>query len=212
MFTGIIEALGTIISVESSAADSGRSAILAVDTGSLTVAETRVGDSIAVNGVCLTVTRVQSVKNIVHFDVSPETLAKCLIDQWRAGDRVNIESALTLQKPLGGHLVSGHVDGKGVLIKRLDRAQSSSMQFRSPRSIGRYIAVKGSITVDGISLTSNQVEDQQDKTLFEVTIVPHTLKCTNLGSIVEGNSVHLEIDLLARYIERIRESDRVTTL
>jgi riboflavin synthase len=208
MFTGIIESLGTIVSVTHSSADRSESAVLTVDAGSLNVADFAIGDSIAVNGVCLTVIRIQPLENNVYFDVSPETLTKCLINQWQSGDRVNIESALTLQKPLGGHLVSGHVDGKGVLIKRLDSEQSTWMQFRSPRSIGRYIAVKGSITVDGISLTSNEVEDQQEETLFDVTIVPHTLNCTNLGSITEGDSVHLEIDLLARYIERIRDSDR----
>ncbi len=208
MFTGIIESLGTIVSVEYGNDDGGNSAVIVLQCGSLDIDSITIGDSIAVNGACLTVTEIYLSDRSLGFDVSAETLAKCLISGWRAGDRVNLESALTLQKPLGGHLVSGHVDGVGILQERRDADQFTCMRFKTTRAIGRYIAVKGSITVDGISLTSNQVEDLDDDTVFDVTIVPHTLKVTSLETLAEHSAVHLEIDMLARYIERLNASDQ----
>lgn len=201
MFTGIIEALGCIVSKQDNAAG----VVLQVDLGGLEVSGVQIGDSIAVNGACLTVTEINDT--IARFDVSPETLSKCLIGVWAAGDRVNLERALTLQKSLGGHLVSGHVDGTGELIERRDATESTRMIFETTREIGRYIAIKGSISVDGISLTSNTVEDIGETTRFEVTLVPHTLSVTTLGKLCEQDRVHLEIDLVARYLERMHESD-----
>ena len=200
MFTGIIETLGSIESLEKG--DDG--AVLRVDLNEIKASEINVGDSIAVNGVCLTVTRLEH--DVAQFDVSPETVTKCLIDEWQVGDSVNLESALTLEKPLGGHLVSGHVDGTGLLVERHDADEATRMTFETPIKIGRFIAIKGSITVDGISLTSNTVEDSDQITRFEVTLVPHTLANTTLGSLRENSRVHLEIDLVARYLARLNES------
>ncbi|MBX2870105.1 MAG: riboflavin synthase [Acidiferrobacterales bacterium] len=202
MFTGIIEALGSITSTE----PDHKGLRLQVDLSGLRVSDISIGDSIAVNGTCLTVTQLNG--NTGCFDVSPETLDKCLIGQWRVGESVNLETALTLNKPLGGHLVSGHVDGTGELIERRDSEESTWMRLRTEREIGRYIAVKGSITVDGISLTSNQVFDEGETTFFDLTLVPHTLAVTSLGAMKKGTSVHLEIDLMARYIDRMQHSDQ----
>lgn len=199
MFTGIIESLGTIVSKHESAG----SVVLLIELGELDASTLATGDSIAVNGACLTATRFQD--NSVRFDVSPETLSKCLIGEWKIGDKVNLERALTLQKPLGGHLVSGHVDGIGQLIERRDESDSTWMQFETPRTIGRFIAVKGSITIDGISLTSNAVKDVDENTRFEISLVPHTLAMTTLSNLIEGSHVHLEIDLVARYLERMNQ-------
>jgi len=202
MFTGIIESLGTIVSKHEAAGG----VVLQIDLGELDASALAIGDSIAVNGACLTATRFED--NSVRFDVSPETLSKCLIGEWKIGDKVNLERALTLQKPLGGHLVSGHVDGTGRLIERRDGSDTTWMQFEAPRAIGRYIAVKGSITIDGISLTSNTVKDADENTRFEITLVPHTLAMTTLGNLIEGDHVHLEIDLVARYLERMNQADQ----
>ena len=214
MFTGIIESQGTVIENQISTTQSGpdlsaQGRQLLIDLGGLNAECIEVGDSIAVNGACLTVTRLQhhDGNHRARFDVSSETLSKCLIAAWRPGERVNLECALTLQKPLGGHLVSGHVDGVGMLVDRKDGELSTWMQFTAPGSIGRFIAAKGSITVDGISLTTNQVFDKQDATIFEVTLVSHTLENTNLGPMPVNRKVHLEIDLIARYVQRMVESD-----
>lgn len=211
MFTGIIEALGTVADIEHCLVESGspQGLVLQIDLATLPVEQISIGDSIAVNGTCLTVTEL--IENIARFDVSAETLSKCLLGDWQPGQRVNLERALTLQTPLGGHLVSGHVDGTGILAERRDSAESIWMQFSAPRAIGRFIAVKGSITVDGISLTSNKVHDEGESTLFEVTLVPRTLAVTTLGTLQQDSPVHLEIDLVARYLQRIFESDTSAT-
>jgi len=180
--------------------------VLGIDLNILEMSDARIGDSIAVNGVCLTLTKYG--QNLGYFDVSPETLSKCLVADWKTGDKVNLERALTLQKPLGGHLVSGHVDGTAQLTGRTDGETSTWMQFLLPRAIGRYIAIKGSVTVDGISLTSNKVNDEGEQTLFELTLVPHTLSMTTLGDLLPGSHVHIEIDLIARYLERMSVSDK----
>ncbi len=201
MFTGIIETLGTVISA--SVDHSGIK--LTVDLTGLALGEISTGDSIAVNGTCLTLTHLDN--NVGSFDVSPETISKCLIAEWKEGERVNLETALTLSTPLGGHLVTGHVDGTGNLVERKDSAESTWMRFRAPREIGRFIAMKGSITVDGISLTSNAVFDEGETTYFDLTLVPHTLAVTSLGEMKQGSRVHLEIDLMARYLDRMHQSD-----
>jgi len=202
MFTGIIETLGTIVSAR---VEHG-GIKLKVDLTGLALERIFIGDSISVNGTCLTVTRIEEGGGL--FDVSPETISKCLVGEWKEGDRVNLETALTLSTPLGGHLVTGHVDGTGSLIERKDSEESTWMRFSAPREIGRFIAMKGSITVDGISLTSNAVFDEGEITYFDLTLVPHTLEVTSLGKMKEGCRVHLEIDLMARYLDRMLQSDQ----
>ena len=201
MFTGIIETLGAIIAVRSEHGGIK----LKVDLSGLALEDITIGDSIAVNGACLTVTQID--EGLGSFDVSPETISKCLIGEWKEGESVNLETALTLRTPLGGHLVSGHVDGTGSLVERKDSEDSTWMRFSAPREIGRYIAMKGSITIDGISLTSNSVFDEGEVTYFDLTLVPHTLAVTSLGDIKEGARVHLEVDLMARYLDRMHQSD-----
>ena len=184
-------------------ADGGRS--IAVALGGLEADAIRAGDSIAVNGVCLTVTRL--LAEAAHFDVSGETLERCLVGQWRVGDRVNLEPALTPTTPLGGHLVSGHVDGIGRLQVRCAAAGGTQMRFSVPPELGRFVAVKGSIAVDGVSLTVNRLTDADERTEFEVMLVPHTLRHTTLDAIQPPAPVHIEVDMLARYVGRLAEFD-----
>ncbi len=202
MFTGIIEARGRISGIES--VPDGLT--LFVDLGNLESETIRAGDSIAVNGVCLTVTRLDG--GIGRFDVSRETMDRCLVGEWKVGDGMNLESALTLAKPLGGHLVSGHVDGTGVLDAVVPGEESTWMRIRVPRNLGRYVAIKGSVAVNGVSLTSNRVTDDGVETLFELTLVPHTLSMTTLGGLAAGDGVHIEVDILARYLQRLLQSER----
>jgi len=194
MFTGIIEALGRIASVEVIGGDRRmRFEAQGFLRGS------GLGDSIAVNGVCLTAIEFSDD----HFvaDLSAETLNLNLTTagRWQAGQAVNLERALTPSKPLGGHLVSGHVDGLGRLLGKHEEARSWRMQFEAPAELARYIARKGSICIDGISLTVNEVEGAR----FGVNIVPHTLTHTTLGALAVGDPVNLEVDQIARYLERL---------
>ena len=193
MFTGIIQAVGEIVAVESVGGD----ARLRIDTGGLDLAGAGLGDSIAVSGVCLTVIDFSPG----HFaaDVSQETLSLTTLGDAREGSRVNLEPALTLATPLGGHLVSGHVDGIGGLLSMDTDARSTRMEFESPPELSRYIARKGSVTIDGTSLTVNAVEGHK----FSVNIVPHTLERTIMGGYKAGTRVNLEVDLIARYLERL---------
>ncbi|PPE73005.1 riboflavin synthase [Solimonas fluminis] len=192
MFTGIIEALGRIASVETVGGDRRmRFQAPGYLKGS------GLGDSIAVNGVCLTAVEFSDD----HFiaDLSAETLNLTTAGRWQAGQAVNLERALTPSKPLGGHLVSGHVDGVGRLVGKHEEARSWRMQFEAPAELARYIARKGSICIDGISLTVNEVEGSR----FGVNIVPHTLTHTTLGGLAVGDPVNLEVDQIARYLERL---------
>ena len=200
MFTGIIEARGSIAGIEP--VPDGLT--LFVDLGNLEPETIRTGDSIAVNGVCLTVTRLDG--DIGRFDVSRETLDRCLVGNWKVGDGMNLESALTLSKPLGGHLVSGHVDGTGVLDAVVAGEESTWMRIRVPRNLGCFVAIKGSVAVNGVSLTSNRVRDDGEETVFELTLVPHTLSMTTLGNLAAGDGVHIEVDILARYLQRLLQS------
>jgi riboflavin synthase len=192
MFTGIIEALGELRTVESVGGDR-RMTIAAADY----LQGCRLGDSIAVNGVCLTAVAFED--GAFAADVSGETLAATTAGRWKAGDRVNLERALTPDKPLGGHLVSGHVDGLATLISREEDARSWRLRFEVPAPLARYIARKGSVTLDGISLTVNEVEDR----VFGVNIIPQTWTHTTLGQRGVGDAVNLEVDLIARYLERL---------
>ena len=198
MFTGIIETLGTVAAMEARGGDLR----LTVSAPGMELGSTRLGDSIAVNGVCLTVTALDRPR--FSADVSRESLSVTTLGDLAVGDRVNLEQALTLSTRLGGHLVSGHVDGVGeVLSMHLD-ARSTRVHFRAPRALARYIAAKGSVTIDGTSLTVNHV----DGATFDVNIIPHTWGLTRFSVYRVGTRVNLEVDLVARYLERLLLGDR----
>lgn len=193
MFTGIIQAVGKI----TASRQQGGDARLRIETGSLPMTGVQLGDSIAVNGVCLTV--VEQEKNEFSADVSGETLACTTLGSFGAGQRVNLEKALTLGTPLGGHLVSGHVDGVGEILERKQDARSVRFRIRLPAALSRYVAAKGSICLDGASLTVNHVDREE----FEVNLVPHTLSVTMLSDWCTGQRINVEVDLVARYLERL---------
>ncbi len=198
MFTGIIEAIGTLRSLSPKGGDLR----IQLDTGGLDLSDVRLGDSIAVNGICLTV--VELTGSGFWADVSRETLGHTILGELKPGSRVNLEKALTPTTRLGGHLVSGHVDGVGEVVGREDNARAIQFRIRAPRELARYIALKGSITVDGTSLTVNGVNGAE----FELTIVPHTLAQTIMADYRPGRRVNLEVDLLARYLERLLQGER----
>ena len=197
MFTGIIECMGSLEEIGKIRA--GRR--LSIRIGELPGAFPQPGDSVAVNGVCLTVTGVD--RTVAAFDVSRETLSCSLISDWDTGDRVNVERALTLQTPLGGHLVSGHVDGLARVVSRRDEAGFAEVAFMLSADLGKFMAVKGSVSIDGVSLTINQVADHAENTRIAVMLVPHTLEHTTLGSLAPDRLVHVEVDQIARYIYRL---------
>ena len=199
MFTGIIQAVGEIAALEPQGGDLR----LRVRTGKLDLGDVRPGDSIAVSGVCLTA--VELPGDGFWADVSGETLAHTVIGDLKAGARVNLEKALLPTTRLGGHLVSGHVDGVGEVVERRSDARSERLRIRTPQGLARYIAAKGSICVDGVSLTVNAVE----RNVFELNIVPHTLAETTLNEYRPGRRVNLEVDLIARYLERLLLGDTV---
>jgi riboflavin synthase len=202
MFTGIIEAIGTISSLESKGGDKR----LHIDTGKLDMSDVKPGDSIAVSGVCLTAIEFDSSSFVA--DVSGETLAHTTLGKLSKGDHINLEKALTPSSRLGGHMVSGHVDGVGEIVSRSKDARSIRFTLRAPAELTRYIARKGSICVDGISLTVNSVDEDS----FDLNIVPHTLEQTTMNDFESGRRVNLEVDVIARYLERlITDSDRNET-
>ena len=195
MFTGIIQDVGTVRAVTPRSGDV--EFVVAVDR--LPLATTRAGDSIAVDGVCLTVTRIGA--NEFAADVSRETLAVTTLGGLEAGTRVNLEPALRAGEPLGGHLVSGHVDGVAEVLSMEPDARSVRVAIRVPAALARYIARKGSVCVDGVSLTVNRVQGDT----FDVNLVPHTQAVTTLGEWRAGRRVNLEVDQVARYVERLGE-------
>ncbi len=191
MFSGIVAATGRILNV-TPLADGVR---LAVDVGTLDLSDLQLGDSIANNGVCLTV--VAREGNTVQFDVSRESL-NCTVGLAEPGE-VNLEKALRLADRLGGHLVTGHVDGIGEVIKFEPIGESHELVIRAPAALAGYIAKKGSITVDGVSLTVNWIEGRD----FSINLIPHTVEVTTLKRLAPGSTVNLEIDIIARYMERM---------
>jgi riboflavin synthase len=193
MFTGIIQSIGSIAALETKGSDLR----LRVRTGKLDLGDVQLGDSIAVNGVCLTA--VELPGDGFWADVSGETLAHTTFGQLRVGQRANLEKALTPTSRLGGHLVSGHVDGIGEVIERYSDGRSERFRIQAPEGLAKYIAGKGSICVDGASLTVNAVEGAT----FLLNIVPHTLQETILGEYRSGSRINLEVDLIARYLERL---------
>lgn len=202
MFTGIIEAIGSIAALTPKGGDMR----VYVQTGKLDLADVKLGDSIAVSGVCLTA--VELPGDGFWADVSRETLARTAFVDLKISSRVNLEKALMPTSRLGGHLVSGHVDGVGEVVSRQDNARAVQFRIRAPRELARYIALKGSITVDGTSLTVNAVDGAE----FELTIVPHTLAETIMADYRPGRKVNLEVDLLARYLERLLMGDKAAEL
>lgn len=193
MFTGIIQAIGDIERLEPRGGD----VRLAVRAGKLGLDSAVIGDSIAVNGVCLTAVQIGGGRFMA--DVSRETLSLTTLGNLGPGSRVNLETALTLATPLGGHLVSGHVDGVGTVLEVREDARSWRLRIHAPGDLARYIAQKGSICVDGTSLTVNEVKGA----VFDLNIVPHTLEETIIGDYKSGSRVNLEVDLIARYLERL---------
>ena len=193
MFTGIVQDVGRIRTLEALGGDTR----LTVGVERLELARTAIGDSIAVAGVCLTVVALEP--GAFSADVSRETLALTTIGDWRVGQRVNLEPALRAGDALGGHLMSGHVDGVAEVCARQDEARSQRFRIRLPQPLARFIARKGSVGLDGVSLTVNAVEQQE----FEVNLIPHTLAATTLGALAVGERVNLEVDLIARYTERL---------
>lgn len=198
MFTGIITAVGTLTALHSRGGDIR----LSIATGRLELGDVQPGDSIAVNGVCLTV--IEHSGRGFQADVSRETLERTTFGGVQAGTPVNLEKALTPSTRLGGHLVSGHVDGIGTVTDWRPDGRSWRLRIQAPDALARYIAEKGSICVDGVSLTVNRV----DGAAFELNIVPHTLVHTTLADCQTGRRVNLEVDLIARYLERLLLGER----
>lgn len=193
MFTGIIEATGVVATLASKA-DGLR---IHINSGKLDLSDVKLGDSIAVNGVCLTA--VDLPGDGFWADVSSETLQRTSLSGLRVGSGVNLEKAMAVGDRFGGHMVSGHVDGIGQIVSRKDEGRFVRFKVRAPEQLARYIAEKGSITVDGTSLTVNGVEGGD----FVLTIVPHTIQETIISEYAVGTRVNLEVDLVARYLERL---------
>ncbi len=198
MFSGIIADVGIITRAE----DRDGGLRLSVATESLGMDDVRIGDSIAVNGVCLTVVKIDG--NTFTVEVSRETL-NCTVGLERQGGHVNLEKAMRLSDRLGGHLVSGHVDGVGEVIAFNDIGESWRLVVCAPHELAKYIAIKGSITINGVSLTVNHVAGAE----FEVNLIPHTLEVTTLNELKAGAKVNLEIDLIARYVERMLTAENL---
>ena len=197
MFTGIIESVGSVADIQAL----GEDRRLQINTGKLDLGDLKLGDSVAVNGICLTVTQLTG--SGFWADVSAETIACSTFAGLQRGDRVNLEKALTPTSRLGGHLVSGHVDGMGEVVARETVGGSIKLTIKTPANLTRYIAEKGSITINGISLTVNRVEGA----LFELNIVPHTQGETTLIDFRPGTAVNIEVDQIARYLERLLQGD-----
>ena len=200
MFTGIVQAVGTIETV--SPLEKG--VRLVVHTADLGTADVKLGDSICIQGACMTVIAIDGAR--LSFDVSRESL-DCTVGLAASG-RVNLEKAMALGDRIGGHLVTGHVDGLGEVTAFAQVGESWRLEVRAPRDLARYLARKGSITVDGVSLTVNRVEDGADGTRFEVNLIPHTVAVTTLSRLTAGARVNLEVDLIARYTDRLATAPR----
>jgi riboflavin synthase len=199
MFTGIVAAVGRIESVKPLGTDADAGVRLNVEAGGLDLADVQLGDSITIQGACMTV--VAKTAHSFEVDVSRESL-NCTAGLGETGE-VNLEKALRAHDRLGGHIVSGHVDGLGTVTHFAPVGESHELRVLAPREIGRYLAYKGSITVNGVSLTVNSVKDRDDGCEFSINLIPHTVQVTSLKNLREGSQVNLEIDLIARYVERM---------
>ncbi|MDC0936083.1 riboflavin synthase [Pirellulales bacterium] len=194
MFTGLVEGRGTVRATE----DDGPGKRLVIKASEI-AERAEIGASVAVNGCCLTVVAVDSAE--MTFEAGAETLQRTNLGSLLAGHFVNVESSLRMGDEIGGHLVTGHIDGSGELMRRIDQAEWSDMWFRAPPELTRQMASKGSVAVDGVSLTLVEVEDEQ----FSVALIPHTLKVTTLGELSVGDRVNIETDILAKYVQRQME-------
>jgi riboflavin synthase len=202
VFTGIVEELGTVVSVENTATGPDAAVLLRVQ-GPLVTGDVAPGDSIAVSGVCLTVVDIGD--DFFTADVMRETLDRSALAGTSAGTRVNLERAVTLSTRLGGHLVQGHVDGTGRLVERVHTPQWDVLRFSVPPALAKYLVSKGSIAVDGVSLTVVEVSDDAAGSTFTVSLIPTTLGRTTLGAKLVGEPVNLEVDVMAKYAERLLE-------
>jgi riboflavin synthase len=196
MFTGIIEGLGTISEIRTG----GQGKRLAIEAD-YSLEHTKIGDSIAVNGACLTVVKISHKR--FEVDVSPETLKSSTFDRAKLGDRLNLERAMRLSDRIDGHLVSGHVDGIGIIKKREKLGNAVVVTFAVPETISRYLIHKGSVAVDGVSLTVNSC----DVSSFTVSIIPHTADITTIGLKANGYPVNIETDMIGKYVERFTRAD-----
>lgn len=197
MFTGIIQALGSVEEMQPSGGDLR----VLIVSDQLDFSNCHLGDSICVNGVCLTA--VEYTENGFYADVSNETITCTSFSSLSVDSPVNLEKSLTPESSMGGHIVSGHVDGVGQCVSIAEDARSTRYEFAVDKSLGKFIATKGSITIDGTSLTVNAVRDTDEKTIFDVNIVPHTTQHTIIGTYLESTKVNIEIDVIARYTERM---------
>ena len=201
MFTGIITGLGRITQVEPLGPDASHGKRLAIETPAGYLDDVQLGDSIALNGACMTATSFDAKAARFTVDISAESLDKTAgLD---APGPVNLEKALRAHDRLGGHIVSGHVDGLGRVTHFAPVGESWELRITAPKALGQYLAYKGSITVNGVSLTVNRVDDQADGCTFSINLIPHTLSNTTLGTLKAGARVNLEVDLIARYVARM---------
>lgn len=197
MFTGIIEATGKLSAIQ----QRGTDIKITIDSQSLDFSDVKLGDSIASNGVCLTVTKLG--KHSFDADVSSETLAHTLFGHYKTGQLINLEKAMLPTTRMGGHLVSGHVDGVSSVTKIEASGRAWHIWLTLPKALAHYIAAKGSVTIDGVSLTVNELSNDT----FRLTVVPHTAEQTTISQLKVGSKVHLEVDLIARYLERLLSKD-----
>lgn len=200
MFTGIIEAVGSVIAIKHHVKD----ITISVDSGDLDLSDVKLGDSIAHNGVCLTVTKLN--ENGFDTDLSYETLKRSGFASIKTGFAINLEKAMLMNSRFGGHIVSGHVDGVGEVTSITQLGSAVEYWIKAPDELAKYIAEKGSITVDGISLTTNQI----DGASFKLTIIPHTIAQTTMADYQVGSLVNLEVDVIARYLERLMLGDKAS--
>ncbi|TWX65552.1 riboflavin synthase [Colwellia demingiae] len=213
MFTGIIEAVGTIKAINVNA----QGARLVIDTNSLDMSDVKLGDSIATNGICLTVVDFDNGKGNGSYsaDVSNETLQRTGFANYQVGSKVNLEKAMLASTRFGGHMVSGHVDGVSEILAINNNGNSIEYWLSMPSDLAHYIAEKGSVTIDGTSLTVNALAEESSKGSFRLTIVPHTVKETIFAQYQVGSKVNIEVDLIARYLERLltksNEDDQAPT-
>ncbi len=201
MFTGIVESMGTVESI-ARAEPERAAARLTVSTG-LELSSLTLGASIAVDGVCLTVVELDLPRRRFAADLGPETLMLTTLGNLDPGTRVHLERPLRLGDPLGGHLVAGHVDAVGLVVARRENGSALELEISVPSNVARAIAPKGSIAVDGVSLTINALADMAGAAIFSVTLIPHTLSVTKLGGKAIGAAVNIETDLIAKHVERL---------
>jgi riboflavin synthase len=201
MFTGIIEAVGSITAINVNA----QGARLVIDTNNLDMSDVKLGDSIATNGICLTVVDFDKSKSNGSYsaDVSNETLQRTGFANYKVGSKVNLEKAMLASTRFGGHMVSGHVDGVSEILAINNNGNSIEYWLSMPSNLAHYIAEKGSVTIDGTSLTVNSLAENGSKGKFRLTIVPHTVKETIFAQYQVGSKVNIEVDLIARYLERL---------